>query len=371
MDTVAPGRVTRLWCPYPGGKRHPRWREIGARSVAWMAPFLESGSVDRIELASVSVGDLSSRSQPDSREEVVQFVSDTLMWLFALDDLLESDEYAVSSTRISPVIYRMQWALEGLVTGGGPEEPYSRALAELRRRIGTMAGALQVDRWVRAMQDWLSAVIVETAWRASGTKPGLDEYLLLRQRTGGGETVLTLLDIGSELPLSAEQWSHPQVRALTEMTMAVIHWHNDLFSCAKEMLLPYDDGLNLVSAFRTEYGVSAETAVEAAIRLCDRTIARCRSVSADVRGWAPPEVQAYLDGLEQNIAGQLAWAAASPRYRVTAREAFRPAGRGGVPSDASSRPPGIPAVDHWWQAPAGTPVSPVISVAEATGGWTA
>ncbi|GHE72962.1 hypothetical protein GCM10018785_46430 [Streptomyces longispororuber] len=342
--------VPPLWCPFPA-ELNPRWAEFDKRSVDWMNEYaLYPSKEQQFRLTTMRVGELASRYAPVGRIEAVQFLSDFVIWLFAFDDA-HCDESALGDQpdELARMTYELGWVLDTPQADIANGNLYATALRELRCRLSEIATPLQVERWVSSVKAYFFSVVAEASCKAQKRSPSLQEYVLLRQRTGSTETLTMLTDViaGCELP-SADR-DNLDVRALAEMAIALNLWHNDILGYHKEKKRnSIDDGLNLVDVLARDQSCSAAEAQAKAIALCDRVLSLYLRLEEQVSQRAGAELQCFLAGMRRMIRGDLDFSLGCNRYLNPDDPAILPTTFADTPSDDSSVPAPIPAIQWWW-----------------------
>jgi hypothetical protein len=143
------------------------------------------------------------------------------MWLFAFDDMYcDEGRYSHDPSAMAVLVAEMIRIAETGVTTSS--SPCARALADLRRRLNDLASAVQIARWVHAMRSYLNFQVWESAHRASGRVPTLDEYCVARIRNGSMEVCAMALDISGGYEVAAHEIARPDVHALTEMACCLV-----------------------------------------------------------------------------------------------------------------------------------------------------
>ncbi|GAA2808691.1 terpene synthase family protein [Crossiella cryophila] len=108
--------------------------------------------------------------------------------------------------------------------------PLYHALADLCRRMVTLAGWEQLERWASGMWGFSFGVLVEMAYTTTRTLPGAAAYGPLRERTTGfypwfNDQMIGFV-AGRHIP--AEVLAQPAVRTMRKLSSKIIGYYNDI-----------------------------------------------------------------------------------------------------------------------------------------------
>jgi terpene synthase-like protein len=260
------------------------------------------------------VGWLAGYTSPDSTRTGLQLLADWQMWLFAFDDGFcdESDH-----GRHPEAMVRRTVSLLGVLEGGlsRAADPFGVALRDLRTRLASCATGVQRARFVSAVTAYFMAQCWESVGRATGTLPGVHEYLHMRRHSGAVRTCTALIDVAGGFQLPAEEYDRPDVVSLTMMAVDVTCWANDIVSYPKETLRSRTvHSLPVVLARQRD--ADPDRMIGTAVRMHDRQVVRYLSAERRVRARAGAGLRRYLDGLRFWMAGNLCWSRSTGRYRT-------------------------------------------------------
>ncbi|GII27517.1 4-epi-cubebol synthase [Planotetraspora mira] len=311
-----PIRIPSLTCPFPSAV-NPHVDEVDRDTLAWLAT---SGMVDDPEqlerFQRAAYGWLGARTYPYASRELCQLVTDWCVWLFAFDDAFcESDRRAAEIARALPQLYVVVDDLAGDDPHGSKQvdDPFARALLDIKARITVHGGPDQLDRWRTVTKDYLFAQVWEAANREDDVVPTVDDYLFMRRRTGAMLTVFALIDVAAGERLTPEEWRHPAVHAMTEHANDVVVWDNDLISYAKEQS-GANVRNNLVSVLSGHTGRSIQEAMDRIGQMRDQAVADMVTLGPVLESLGSPAVTAYARGLEYWISGSVDYSLTSSRY---------------------------------------------------------
>ncbi|MET7464866.1 hypothetical protein [Nonomuraea sp. NPDC005501] len=288
--------------------------EVDAESHAWLAASGMLAGADTIEhFRRSQIGLLAARTNPAVPRDSLRLINDWYNWLFAFDDAFCEGE--LMGSRASALARALPPMLEIVDCRRKPDlaDPFGVALDELLHRISEYATPAQVDRWRITVKEYLFAQIWEAANREVDLIPAPDDYILMRRITGATFTCFALIDVGGGYRLEAEEWHHPDVRALSDLACDLIGWDNDLLSYAKER--DRDKARhNLVTVLATHRGLTLQQALEEVARMHEAAITAFVARRAALEQWASQPVRRYVRGLENWVRGHIAFSLGSARY---------------------------------------------------------
>ncbi|WP_090929204.1 terpene synthase family protein [Nonomuraea jiangxiensis] len=287
--------------------------EVDAESHAWLAAsnMLNGETIEHFRRS--KIGLLAARTNPTVPRESLRLLNDWYNWLFAFDDAFCEGESM--GHRASALARALPPLLEILDDRRKPDadDPFGLALNELLHRICEAATPAQVDRWRITVKEYLFAQVWEAANREVDLIPTPEDYILMRRITGATYTCFALIDAGGGYRLEAEEWHHPDVRALSDMACDLIGWDNDLLSYAKERR---NDKArhNLVTVLATHKTHSIQDALIEVSLMHNEVIGAFQARRAALDRWASLPVRKYVRGLEHWVRGHIAFSLGSARY---------------------------------------------------------
>lgn len=76
------------------------------------------------------------------------------------------------------------------------------------------------------MEMFFQAVHQQASYRADGTDPDLETYILMRRETSGCKPVFDLIEYSLDLELPEEVVEHPVILALNQSANDLVTWSN-------------------------------------------------------------------------------------------------------------------------------------------------
>jgi hypothetical protein len=340
--------VPPLWCPILPAI-HPNWRTFDASTIAWMERFaIATVEVQRDRLAKSKFGEIGARWMPRGPAIGVQLLADYLLWICAPDDDADEGALARDPARLASVYAQVLQAIEGpcpiLPSDAGN---YARAMHDIRLRFGEIVAPGMIAPWTDAVKASFLSTVQETANRASGLIPSLDDYVATRIESIWVRPVAKFTAGIDCADLRAEELEFPAVRALTEMTCLIVAFDNDIFSYAKEHVRG-GDCQTLLAALSHAHHCSIAEALTEAVGMRDRILARFLFLRDHVAQNVHTGLRRYLANLSSMIRGNLDWSFTSERYIAPTEELVWPILIAEEPTDLSSSPP-LPVIRHWWE----------------------
>ncbi|MDN3020975.1 terpene synthase [Streptomyces sp. S.PB5] len=355
--------VPSFYCPIPFAV-HPGHEQLTQASIGWLERYELFGSERQyLRLTRSMPGLLAALAHPRGTDEGLRLASDFLMWLYAFDDeYCEEGPLARRPGDLVATLRRLLRAVEVPESDAFDRDRYAAALRDIAVRLAGCASPAQTSRWA----DALRAYFLDQVWcaqlRVRGVVPSLPDYLLMRLANGSMGVTTALCDVVDGLELSPGEFGSPRVRALREMTCALVGWDNDIISYEKERRR-VGDGQNLLDVLARDHRCARPQALATALALRDCVMRRFVGLLEEVKGGAGPQLRAYVDGLASWIRANLEWGQICERYldvEGTAAELAVPvrdlprSGLIGVytatPSPSAPERLHIPAVSWWWDA---------------------
>ncbi|MER8184533.1 selina-4(15),7(11)-diene synthase [Kitasatospora sp. NPDC094015] len=339
--------VPPIFSPYRAAI-HPRHEAVDRHTAVWAGSFGIGSPELRASLVTHNIGTFAARILPEGREEVVEILSDFVLWLFGVDDgYCEEGDLGRRPGALLGALSRLLRVAQNPEAPMLLDDPLARGVRDLHARISTHGTAGQVARWVDALREYFLSVVWEAEFRSQGSVPDLNDYTLMRIYDGATSVVLPLLEMGHGYELQPYERDRTDVRAAAEMAYFVICWDNDLFSHHKESRTGRYY-LNVIRVLEQGLGIGTDQAVTLAIAQRDRVLCLFVRLCARLRRQGSPQLRQYLTSLESFIRGAQDWGISSRRYTTPDDPADLPVAFRDAPTDDSQEPLDIPAVAWWW-----------------------
>lgn len=295
--------------------------EVNARLVSWaQRTGIYPGGLDRLE--AFDVGRLVMLVFPGTDDVGRLLVA--ARWMAtsaALDDGCAGGEGSGSSVVLQQIA-DAQAALGTFVVpdchmfppGAAARKcPAYRAVSSALEHLATVANREQLRRIQQEVTHLLLAKAVKTEWRACGTRPLVQDYLLNR-RFNGFLPWMTFADVihGYSVPQkSFERTEFQRLLMLANMAAVLV---NDLYSMSKGVSSGEDD-YHLPSVLAGETGCTPDQAVERTIEMHNDLLARFRRTTGLLERHRSPAVRRFATDLGWWLVGSAMWHSQSQRYR--------------------------------------------------------
>jgi len=308
-----PLHIPPLPCPFPS-EINGYAAEVDAESHTWLVASHLLADADTIEhFRRSKIGMLAARTNPTMSRGSLRLINDWYNWLFAFDDAfceggLMGHRAAALARALPPLLEVLDRRREP-----DPADVFGQTLRELLDRITGSGTPAQVDRWRTTVKEYLFAQIWEAANREADLIPAPGDYVLMRRITGATFTCFALIDVGGGYRLDAEEWHHPDVRALSDLACDLIGWDNDLLSYAKERGTDKARH-NLVTVLATHRTFTLQEALQEVANMHTAAIAAFVERRASLDAWASLPVRRYVRGLEHWVRGHIEFSLGSARY---------------------------------------------------------
>lgn len=301
-------------CDFPE-RVNPRLDEVESWSAAWRRRHGLTTAEDDVRFRTARFGELAARAYPDADFEGLAIASDWAVWLFAFDDLYDEERLAQPLHGAIRRLTDLSWALS--YEGPVPDDPFAVALRDLVTRVALRSGTSAAGTFSRHVLMYLLALAAEVANQDADYVPTVDEYVVMRRGSGAVPSCLALIPVSTNRLVPGHLAYHPDVARLTELTVDIVCWANDIRSCPKEVARSRHP-LNLPVVIARERGCQLPEALELAAARVNGLIREFAELRARVTAWAPLELACYVRGLEAWIRGNLDWSARTPRYTMAA-----------------------------------------------------
>ncbi|WP_152627481.1 terpene synthase family protein [Streptacidiphilus melanogenes] len=350
MSTPVPFAVPRLFCPFDAAI-HPEAEAVDRRAAAWvleLGAFLPDERSVKRTLAARS-GLFAAMCMPHAEASRLETFARCGYWAAAFEEVY----CAGGPTRTAPDLFLPLAAR--LVRATQSQDPkiaagsrFLAGLQDLTRCFAQHASRHQMIRWTEAHRRWMTGNAELMAYRAAGRTPCLDDYLLTRLNSVGGDAFFTAQQMVVGPALSADECHAPAVRALVELATTVTTCDSDLLSAAGGGTGPNDISLTVILA--REYRLSAEEAIAHAIALRDRALCRFLILQQQVASRAGAQLRAFLECLGRSIRANLDWSVSFLSARHAARGFTTPSlgAWADRPTNDSPHAPPLSAIAWLW-----------------------
>lgn len=307
-----------IYCPISGAI-HPEARVIDERGLAWLKDRGRCVSHEAIaKLEHADVGGLVARLFPHGDRAALETVVKLYLWGFAIDDLIEK-EASDHLPEVADTFLGLIRLLDAPASSAMDSNPYAVAFQEICDDLMNLATPRVWRRWVEFTRMFAAAIVWESIYRNANLVPGLDNVTSMRLHSSGAINYgIRLMELTDGYELSDEDLARPDVHVLTDIAAVMLAWGNDIYSYFFEVE-NHTDAISLVSALMTHHAISPLQALTEAITMHNRAMACYVRHRRHVRGPGDDPVIRYVNGLDQQIRGNLEWGVCRSRRYDTGR----------------------------------------------------
>ncbi|KAI0079068.1 terpenoid synthase [Panus rudis PR-1116 ss-1] len=247
-------------------------------------------------------------SFPDADVTHLQTCIAFFLWAFSFDDLSDEGEFQSKPERVQVGV---DISMEVL---NHPERPppqfkYAAMLHDIWRWFRSTASPGACNRFKRAVESWMKSQVEQAASRADNLLPSVEEFIVLRRRTIGGEIVEAMVEYSLDLQIPEYVWEHPILDGLSKAAIDIMTWPN------KEQ--SDNDFSNLVFCVMLEQDVGLQRAIDIVTAMLARRVQDYADLKKQLPSFGPEvdsELAKYFKALEHYVQGTVVWYYESPRY---------------------------------------------------------
>lgn len=340
-----------FYCPWPE-RIHPQAQEIQDSCNAFLDTFrLYATDEQRDRIRRTYNGIVAARNCPEAPAEWVKILADWYVWAFCYDDEY-CDEAPTGSDPAAMALINLGFRRSADITEypTAPDNTYAMALRDIRMRIDQHLGPAEGENFSLWLRSYLGAELAVAGLRATGRRPSLNEYVVIRLDSGGGNVFPHLIHAINCAGTPRACWTDRDVQVIREIVAFVVTWDSDIYSFAKESVRS-NNGSNAVWVLMEEKGLSEQDALREAQEIRDACVSLMIRISGEVEKRSP-ELARYVWSQQVYMRGCNDWA-----FSVTERYGYTGPGDGvelkrpaltDVPASEGLEPVGIPALDWWW-----------------------
>ncbi|MFB6601755.1 DNA-3-methyladenine glycosylase I [Streptomyces noursei] len=264
-------------------------------------------------------------THPDADADELDLVTSWHVALWFVDDLFlplfrRHHDQASAEAQVERLMLFLP--LDALPRPLSPDNPVERAFAGLWTRTAATMSPLWRDRFVSSVRRFLEGVLWELE-HVDDAVSDLIEYLGARRDFGGLQFTAVLMEHGlGELPPNVH--GRREFRTALDAFVDGVSLHNDIVSYDREV----EEGTvgnNGVEVTHNALGVDRRGAGEVVNALLTARV----NTLADAPAHVPPEAAAFIEALQEALAGSYRWHELTGRFRqATAGSLGMPRGMG-------------------------------------------
>ena len=206
------------------------------RCAAWARRNgLIAGAADEKRYRSWDIADLMARWIPDAEGHALDTTVNAVIVATILDDQFDGP-LGYAPTAVAQSVSVFLEALDALDprTDSRPRGPLVAAFADVWGHLCAGRTTAWRERCAEHWRWYLNAYTEEAAIRSTRTRLGVEEYLLLRYRTGFVPAMTDMIESAYGFETSNRSWELPAFRRMLRLACDVIGVLNDVFSLEKE-----------------------------------------------------------------------------------------------------------------------------------------
>lgn len=306
-----------LYCPFPE-RKNQYFEVLQDYALQWVLRFklIDSESLyQRFSKAKFYL--LTAGAYPHCQLEELKIANDVIDWLFIWDDQCD-----ISDLGKKPELLKI-WCNRFLEILNGAELtaddlPLGFALRDIRNRIINRGSITFFHHFVRNFEDYFYGCIEEAHNRVTVSIPDVEAYIKIRSANATAALCLNLIEFCDRVMIPYSLRNHDTLNKLTQMTINILAWSNDIFSAPRE--IANGEVHNLVFVIHHHQKIPLEKAMLAAAAMHNQEVENLVKLESQITYFSAEidaEITKYISGLHAWIRGNLDWYAHSGRYQIT------------------------------------------------------
>ncbi|MGW5821179.1 terpene synthase family protein [Streptomyces noursei] len=305
-------RIPRIAFPVVG-RLHEDYRELEERTLAWASSFaLIRTPAEETYLRAATLGRTYAWMIPTGATDRVLLACQFCIWATIQDDrITEGLTLAGRPAAVAAHLLRCEALAENPRTAPAPKNGVESAYRDLFSRIEKLASPEQVLRIRKGMLHYSVGAAADAAYAAAGMVPPVAEYRRIRHLIAHLHHHFVLTEVAQGWEAPAALLLDPVVRRLTDLAIGIIGLTNDVYGCPRDVARGHIANLPMVLAHHE--GCTVQEGME---RVADEVAERTAQFALGarrVRGLGET-AHWYVRGLEDQVAGHLAWLSETGRY---------------------------------------------------------
>ncbi|AKF85762.1 hypothetical protein MFUL124B02_16065 [Myxococcus fulvus 124B02] len=291
--------------PWSGGACAPFAEAVEQESLRWaQAQGLILSEKQLARHARGKYGWLMARCYPHADRELVQRLTNFVLWYFIVDDLFVDRVDAV----VQETLPNLTGILDILDLNHTSEPPrYAEtAFMGICQWMRARLDAEHFERFAQGIRLWGSAAGLQILCNLMKEPLAYPSYEALRRYVGGVLPCLTLCDAANAGKVPADEYHPFDVQRLLHHTINIVIWSNDIQSMAVEQLHP-SQVRNMVS-LHVARGHTVQEGVDFTARRVREEILLFQQRANQLEQGASRQLRGFISGLRDWIHGYNEWA---------------------------------------------------------------
>lgn len=312
-------RRTDWWCPVSPSRSparlHPAADELEERTLAWLRGFgIIRSDAEEEYLRHSTLGRTYAWMIPEGETERVLVATQFCIWATVQDDRY-TEELGLGgrTTALASHLLACESIAENpqaAVSG----RPVELAYRDLFARIEQIATPQQVLRIRKGMLHYSVGAAADAAYAAAGIVPPVAEYRRIRHLIAHLHHHFVLTEVAQDFEMPTALLLDEQVRDLTDLAIQIIGLTNDVLGCPRDVQRRHIANLPMVLAHH--HGCSVQEGIDLTAAEVARHTGNFAHLSVNLRQRGIAVIDRYVHGLEEQIAGHLAWLHETGRYEI-------------------------------------------------------
>ncbi|HKR48380.1 MAG TPA: germacradienol/geosmin synthase [Pseudonocardiaceae bacterium] len=300
-------------------RENPHEHAAREHVTAWAQRMRMIDSIiwDERGFGAADYGLFAALTHPDADREQLELIADWHVWGFYFDDLFAA-EFKRSRNLAGARAFLARLPAFMTASPPAPLNPVERGLADLWARTSRMMSVALLDRFPRAVMEFVGSWLWELYNLILDRTPDPVDYIEMRRRTGGAEFSITLAAHLLAEHIPAKVFTTPPMRALALTFADIGPLRNDLFSYEKEIEREFDinNGVLVIQRF---LGCGLQHAADVLNDLTSARLAQFQLAATELATFtldtqAERALGNYVRYLQHWMAGDLAWSLVTGRY---------------------------------------------------------
>lgn len=246
---------------------------------------------------------LAGRCYPKADEELLQVVSDLMIWFFIVDDLfVDRVEVLTLDTlrNLTAIIDVLDYNCLG-------QDPVfgEAAWLDLIQRLQKLLSAEHFSRFAQGMRLWVTTAGLQILNHINPKSVGIRQYETIRCHTSGTNPCLALADAANGGSVDPDEFYSSDAQILLRHANNIVCWSNDIQSSIVEMRQP-GQFRNMVVIY-AENGRTLQESVDYTAERVRREISSFATLAEQVKLYGSPRLRGFVEGLQYWIRGYQDW----------------------------------------------------------------
>lgn len=307
--------IPRIDFPVPA-RLHPEADELEERTLAWLRKYgIIRDDADEQYLRHSTLGRTYAWMIPDGATDRVLIATQFCIWATVQDDrYTEGLALGGRPAALSAHLLACEAIAENPHVPLPPDRPpIERAYRDLFVRIERVATPHQVLRIRKGMLHY-SVGAADAAYTAQKIVPPVPEYRRIRHLIAHLHHHFVLTEVAQGFDMPPALLLDPRIRELTDLAIQIIGLTNDAYGCPRDLHRRHIANLPMVLAHH--HAITVQDGIDHTVAEVNQATDTFIHLAASLRHRNIEVLHRYLRGLEDQIAGHLAWLHETGRYDI-------------------------------------------------------